>query len=211
MLIRFEPEEINFDNNEITRLLSQGRKNKGLSTSMLKELELMKNEARLLIEPMAVYAYFNTVNLPKSPCFEESEKVALAICTIGHSLPNKVKKLMKEGYLSRGVILDAIGSACAEFVAELVNKRVNQEAKDLSLQYSERYSPGYCEWALSNQKLFFNLLPAEEINVKLTESYLMIPVKSVSFAINLGAHIAESRWENRCNYCENEDCSYRRW
>ncbi len=211
MVIRFEPEEIKFENDEITRLLSQGRKKKGLSSNMLKEVEFMKDEAKQLIEPKAVYTFFDAINLPKSPCFEESEKVALAICTIGHNLPNKVKKLMKEGHLSRGVILDAIGSAGAEFVAELVNLGINQAAKELTLQYSERYSPGYCEWALSNQELFFNLLPAEEIDVKLTDSYLMIPVKSVSFAVNLGANIVESRWENRCTFCENSDCSYRRW
>ena len=147
-----------------------------------------------------MYKIFNTLSLPTRMCFEEAREVALAIVTIGRALPDEVNYLMNAGKYVDGIILDAIGSAGAELLADLVNFEIAEEAKKKSLQYSKRYSPGYCKWDLSDQKMFFKFLPAHEIEVHLTDGYLMVPIKSISFAINIAKNITQSRWENRCRY-----------
>ena len=43
-----------------------------------------------------------------------------------------------------------------------------------------RFSPGYGDWTLDAQKFFFEILPLEEMGVRLHESMLMIPEKSVT-------------------------------
>ena len=199
-----------FDDAEIARILSGGRRNGGFPDSVLDRLNAAKDEARELIKPKAIYDIFDRKDLPHRECFDEAQKVALAICTIGSDLPDLAKKHMKDGRLVEGVLFDAIGSVAAEAVATEINVVINERAKDLSLQVTERFSPGYCDWDISDQQLFFDKLDAEEINVSLTDSLMMIPVKSICFAVNMGDNVLASRWENRCLYCNEKDCSHRR-
>jgi hypothetical protein len=202
--------DLRIDNSEIARILSGGRRRGGLSHSILDRLDGAKDEARELIKPKAVYDILDRKDLPHRECFDEAQKVALAICTIGTELPDLAKKFMKGGRLVEGVLFDAIGSVAAEAVASEINIMINQRAKDLSLQVSERFSPGYCDWEISDQQLFFHKLNAKQIHVALTDAFIMVPVKSICFAVNMGDNVLDSRWQNRCMYCNKKDCSHRR-
>ena len=198
------------DDSEIARILSGGRRSGGFPDSILDRLNAAKDEARELIEPKAIYDIFDRKELPHRECFSEAQKVALAICTIGSNLPDFAKNLMKDGRLVEGVLFDAIGSVAAEAVASEINLVINQRAEDLSLQVTERFSPGYCDWDMSDQRLFFEKLNAKEINVVLTDAFMMLPVKSICFAVNMGENVLASHWENRCMYCNKKECSHRR-
>ena len=202
--------DLRIDNSEIARILSGGRKDGGLSDTVLDRLDAAKDEARELIKPRAIYDIFDRKDLPRRKCFDEAQEVALAICTIGSELPDLAKKLMKNGRLVEGVLFDAIGSVVAEAVASEINIMINERAKDLSLQVTERFSPGYCHWDISDQQLFFDRLNAKEIDVALTDAFVMVPIKSVCFAVNMGDNVLDSRWQKRCLYCHEEDCPYRR-
>ena len=170
----------------------------------------MKDKAQELFEPKSLNRIFSKSELPGRECFAEAEKVALAVVTIGKNLPLEVNNLMESGEYVDGVILDAIGSAGVEAIADLTNHQINEEVKKQHLEYSKRYSPGYCHWNVEDQEIIFGLLPTKEIDVFLTDAYLMTPIKSISFAINIGKDIKNSSWENRCKSCENRDqCTYR--
>jgi len=210
MVVKLLQSNLRIDNSGIARILSAGRKDGGLSHSILDRLDGAKDRARGLIKPKAIYDIFDAKDLPHRECFDEAKKVALAICTIGTELPDLAKELMKGGRLVEGVLFDAIGSVAAEAVASEINIMINQRAKDLSLQVSERFSPGYCNWDISDQQLFFHKLNAKQINVALTDAFIMVPVKSISFAVNMGDNVLDSRWQNRCMYCNKKDCSRRR-
>lgn len=209
MVVRLQT-NLRIDHSEVARILSGGRKSGGLSEGILDRLNAAKDEARELIKPKAIYDIFDRKVLPQRECFDEAQKVALAICTIGSELPDLAKELMKAGRLVEGVLFDAIGSVAAEAVAGEINIIINQRAKYLSLQVTERFSPGYCDWDISDQRLFFDKLNAKQIGVALTDAFVMVPVKSICFAVNMGANVLDSRWQNRCMYCNNKDCSHRR-
>jgi hypothetical protein len=76
------------------------------------------------------------------------------------------------------------------------------------LQNTNVMSPGSLEdWPIQMQRPLFDLLgaPVDEIGVELTESFLMLPHKSVS-----GIRFeSESRFES-CELCPREDCPNRR-
>ena len=183
------------------------KRNTGDINKRIEELLISTQE---LISYQSVYDTFKASDLPLRPCFEEVERVALAIVTIGPDLPEKANSAMNKGEYVDGVIFDAIGSAAVETLADKVNLEINEEATKLSLDFSKRYSPGYCNWNVKDQKIIFNHLPAHLINVSLTESYLMSPIKSVSFAVNFGQDISSTRWEQRCKFCdEREFCKYK--
>ena len=157
MLVKLQ-NNVPIDDAEIAQILSGGRKNRGLSRSVLDRLSGAKDEARKFIEPKGIYDIYDQKDLPERECFDEAQKVALAICTIGKDLPALARELMKDGRLVEGVLFDAIGSVVAEAVASEMNMMINERAKDLSLEVTERFSPGYCDWDISDQQLFFNKL-----------------------------------------------------
>lgn len=76
------------------------------------------------------------------------------------------------------------------------------------LKHTNAMSPGSLEdWPIQMQRPLFDLLgtPVDEIGVELTESFLMLPHKSIS-----GIRFeSESRFES-CELCPREDCPSRR-
>ena len=59
---------------------------------------------------------------------------------------------------------------------------------------SHPYSPGYCGWHVTQQKFFFSLLPEQPCGVRLSESSLMSPIKSVSGVIAVGERIVKRKY-----------------
>jgi hypothetical protein len=76
------------------------------------------------------------------------------------------------------------------------------------IRITNRYSPGYCEWHVSEQQKLFRLLPAGYCGVSLTDSSLMRPIKTVSGFIGVGPEVRRNAYT--CGLCELQDCLYRR-
>lgn len=75
--------------------------------------------------------------------------------------------------------------------------------------HTNRFSPGYCGWHVSEQHKLFSLFPAPEpCGVRLTPSALMMPIKSVSGIIGLGSHVR--RMDYTCGLCDYLQCYKRK-
>lgn len=202
--------ELDPDNREILRLLGRKTASKPIKSEYLDLIDTLKSSSANLIEPKGIYETFQAEELPNRPCFNEALQIALAICTIGEKLPNKVSSLIKSGDLVQAVIMDAIGSVTVEKVADAINNAINDQAEILALEYGKRYSPGYCGWPTQDQAIIFSNIAGESIGVNLTSSFMMKPIKSVSFAVNFYNTISLTGWEYRCKVCEQKgECSYR--
>ena len=88
-------------------------------------------------------------------------------------------------------------------------RRLRLGAAALGLKTSCRASPGYGDWDVKEQKYLFELVPAERIGVTLTESSMMVPRKSVSFAVHIAQDPVRLRSEGSCRNCYMETCPYR--
>lgn len=195
---------------EVARLLSKDKHPRSfIPPKLAQQIELTIEQYRPLLEPRAVYTVLEPNTLPNRPCFVGVKVVGLAICTIGPALPRKVQELMGEGQLSKGVTLDAVGSVFVEALADKVDGLLGEKARELGLVHSRRFSPGYCGWSVVDQQLFFTALPADSIGVTLSNSYLMDPVKTVTFAKNFSPDLSSVPWNNRCRSCAEDRCSYR--
>ena len=162
-----------------------------------------------LISPKAMYVYAAGRELPGSRTFAALGRMAFCVCTIGASLETEVTRLSEGGELLRAVVLDSIGSVAAEAVADHVDKRIGADAAKEGLKTSCRASPGYGDWDIREQAAIFRLLPAERIGVRLSETFMMIPRKSISFAMHIAKEPAMLRSENSCRACGRTDCPYR--
>jgi hypothetical protein len=109
--------------------------------------------------------------------------------------------------LSRRFMVDTAGSICVEMAADLLQddllERTGQQGKSLSM----RFSPGYCDWHLSGQRVIFNALDGSTIGVSLNDYDVMTPSKTISAAALMAYDVPVKA---PCWFCEKNDCPWRR-
>jgi len=139
---------------------------------------------------------------------EQCKMVAVFLVTIGNGLEKVGLRLAEDGLVLESAVLDAIGSVAAEMVAECVQDRIGEVARAQELSTSRRFSPGYCDWALRQQKMVFRAMDGNSMGVRLTRECLMLPRKSISGVIGIGP--ADMKNYNPCKTCHKPDCLGRR-
>ena len=170
-------------------------------------------EAHALLAPAAVHAILPVEEVAfEGPLIARAlagaTQVALAVCTIGPALEERVRALFAAGDPLRAMALDGAGVAALGQVSEAVGERICEEAAAQGLRTGMRVSPGQEGWPLEQQRVLFSLLPAERIGVRLNESCLMIPQKSVSFVVGLGPEMRADAVA--CDFCSRrEHCRWR--
>lgn len=138
------------------------------------------------------------------------ERVAVFALTIGNYLEDLVDYLLENGLILQATVLDAIGSGIAEKLATQVEQRIKNDAGSEGLVTSRRFSPGYCDWSVRQQKIIFRALGDDAAGIRLTESCLMLPRKSVSGIVGIGQPGNGIEEYNPCTTCKKKDCPGRR-
>jgi len=136
-----------------------------------------------------------------------SDKIAVFVCTAGHEISDWSKKLMAEGDLTTGYIVDVVGSEVVETAVDKIQLMLSEQITAAGLKISNRFSPGYCSWNVSEQHKLFSLLPDNFCGVRLSNTALMYPIKSVSGIIGIGKNIRFNSYT--CKTCDMQNCLYR--
>jgi cobalamin-dependent methionine synthase I len=138
------------------------------------------------------------------PC----QKAVVFVTTIGPRVDQLIQQKMQE-QPHYGFILDTAASVAAETAAQYLYDHIDQIIED-DQGLTMRYSPGYCDWPVTEQKKLFNLLPSNHIGVTLTETACMSPRKSVSGVIGICSADTAKEHGNACTTCKKTDCPFRR-
>jgi hypothetical protein len=96
---------------------------------------------------------------------------------------------------------------CETLFFDAISDRISNP-KD---HYVLSYSPGYCGWDISAQKKLFAYLQPKNIGIRLNDSYLMTPLKSVSGVLIDGKkeiHIFQNNFDF-CESCKTHSCRER--
>jgi hypothetical protein len=141
---------------------------------------------------------------------ERCEKIAVFILTIGSRLEETVGQLADNNLIVEAYVLDAIGSSAADSLADLVQDKTRDEARDHGLCISRRFSPGYCDWDISQQEMVFPALNGDSSGVFLSEEFMMTPQKSISGIIGIGLCDSGVDSYNPCKTCSKRNCPGRR-
>ena len=137
-----------------------------------------------------------------------SEAYALFVCTSGVEYEAYQQRLKAHGDMVRVFIADALGSVIAEHCADRMEECLQESIDKLHWHHTNRFSPGYCGWHVSQQQLLFPLFKGQTCGVRLTDSSLMIPIKSVSGIMGLGEKVR--RLEYTCGLCDFKQCYKRK-
>lgn len=141
---------------------------------------------------------------------EHCSQVAILLVTIGKYLEETTSKLARDRLMLQATVLDAIGSDAVEKVADAVQDRIKEIAGTMGLVISRRFSPGYCDWNIGQQRMIFHALTGNTMGVRLTGECLMIPQKSISGIVGIGSSKKHIENYNPCKFCNKQDCPGRR-
>lgn len=118
-----------------------------------------------------------------SELLKNSRQALIMGATSGAKIMELIAKKQEEGKMSEAVVVDAAASeitdSALDFVMTMVEQNLRPKGKVLTKM---RFSPGYGDFDILQQKEFYRLLNAQDLGIILNEACLLIPEKSV-FAI----------------------------
>ena len=138
-----------------------------------------------------------------------SEAFVFFAATAGTEFEVFQHTLQQEGDMVKIYIADSLGSIIAEKTADCMEVALAEYIREKNWKHTNRYSPGYCGWHVSEQQKLFPLFPvAAPCGIRLTDSSLMVPIKSVSGVIGTGTNVR--KLEYTCGLCTYENCYRKR-
>jgi Vitamin B12 dependent methionine synthase, activation domain len=138
------------------------------------------------------------------------DAVGAGICTVGDAIEMRVRELFEAREFPLAVMLDSVGSAAVESLAEYANDLLCQAAIPDGLKVTNRVSPGYAGWDTAEQARLFRLCPGQAIGVSLNPACFMTPTKSISWLVGVGPEARVDHYFTQCRRCWMRDCAYRR-
>lgn len=218
-----EPGEIRTDQEEILRLLSAQPGGEDAHTRSLVDQYI--TECREIMRPSAAYVLvdaepdgeaesiaaggqvFQTGKIVQR-MLRQAEHYGIFVVTIGPGPETMARELLEKGEYLEGYIADLIASALVDSAADVVHEDIRRYAAQSGMKVSNRYSPGYCSWDVSEQQKLFSFFSGQSCGITLSESSLMDPVKSISGIIALGSGVKFNDYT--CEICPMKECSFRK-
>ncbi len=116
-----------------------------------------------------------------------ASRLIVILATIGEKLEEQVSKIW-DADMVYALALDGAGSASVEALANAACLYFEKQAEQEKLEASIPFSPGMVDWTVHDgQPQIFNLLGEEGSIVNLTPSCIMIPQKSLTMIMGIGA------------------------
>lgn len=123
---------------------------------------------------------FNVKSFYLHEVFYEAVKVTVGCITLGTGIPTFINEKMASGEYYMAALADSYASQYVELLAEKWVEMRTQEQRSRGFFPTLRFSPGYGDFSLKYQKDIISLLEMED-RIKVTESYLMEPEKTITF------------------------------
>jgi hypothetical protein len=132
----------------------------------------------------------SSVRLPQEATFESrrllkflggSGEILIMAATAGTEIMAAIQEDAAGRNVTRGVVLDATASetvdAALDWIMAFYNQTLRRQGKRL---LPARFSAGYGDLALENQRTMYRLLALDKIGIEITETCMLIPEKSVT-------------------------------
>jgi len=107
-------------------------------------------------------------------------QVLLMCATAGQEVMEEISSATQSENLTRAVILDAVASEMTDsgldWIMDFMNQDLMRKARRLT---KARFSAGYGDFSLENQKAIHALLHLDKIGVSITDRLILMPEKSV--------------------------------
>ncbi len=193
---------------------------------MFDTFRALLQEAAALIDPVAAWDYFpikevlherlvleNGTKIGGGPVVSVvggAEELAVAVCSIGSALDERVTDYKQARDLLKAMMLDELGSWAVDMVRQELCHWLEAEARDKGWRTSASLSPGESVWSVKDQAVIFSLLDTAQIDVSLSPAMVMHPLKSLSLILGRGSEQMGVEDGSNCDFCTLRDhCRYR--
>lgn len=214
------------ENNDLFHFFGGGSEQE-FSPAMKVRVNKWKERIHDIIEPRVVYQIdavkdvskdgvevmehcrFKSAKLSKT--LGDCNEVVCFLATIGDRIEKEISRLFKQNRLADAYVLDAMGSVAVENLVEQFQSGFEKDCEVRGKAVTPRFSPGYCDWPVTEQEKLFEIIDSKRIGVELNDSCLMTPRKSVSGVFGIlpdDAHVDGAY--NPCSDCRKTACPHRR-
>lgn len=151
--------------------------------------------------------HFNSRSLQRN--LAGCSEVFLFAATLGIAVDTLIRRTTLLD-AAKGLVMQAAGAAAIEAFCDEENDKLRRQVEAEGLYLRPRFSPGYGDLSLDCQRDFLRVLKAQKnIGLTLTDSGMMVPVKSVTALIGISS-IPTACHRQGCEVCTHTDCEYRR-
>jgi len=141
-----------------------------------------------------------------------AESCVVLAATVGPEIDNAINLMIAKKRLADAYILDALGSGAVESLVARFCQDIEEMLTQVDCIPGLRFSPGYCDWPITEQDKLFSLMQAENIGITLETSGLMQPRKTISATFGIFQEISAKTITNKipCLHCMKTNCIARR-
>jgi hypothetical protein len=164
------------------------------------------SEGDLEDRAVSIRGHLLATNATITRLLERSTLFAIFAATAGREFEQIQQTHKANGDMLVIYLLDVMGTLLVEKTGDYMETKL--EAAYPDLLHTKRFSPGYCNWHLTEQRKIFALLGQQPCGITLSDVCLMTPIKSISGVIGLGKEVRTG--EYACRYCELETCYKRK-
>lgn len=129
--------------------------------------------------------------------------IAAAVCTLGPTLEQRISALFAERHGSLALALDSLGNELLFALSRRLQDRIIVEARKHQLTAAGELRAGDPGLPLTAQTAVLDLAAAGTINVTVSRSQLLHPLKSMSMILGIGIDLPAATW-SRCDQCRSK-------
>jgi cobalamin-dependent methionine synthase I len=138
-----------------------------------------------------------------------AEELIVAVCTIGPTVDEHVRDYQSQKDHFKAMMLDEVASWAVDQVRQGLYQDLEAELQAKGWRASTMLSPGESAWSVDDQRVIFEILNTSSIGVSLTDSCMMIPLKSLSMIMGIGNQPMGVEGLTNCDFCSMQDkCRY---
>lgn len=131
------------------------------------------------------------------------------LLTLGEKISDEVTKLFQQQEPLKALVLDTIADQILFNAGNELYNIIQYEIEKLNFNITERISPGNSQESLKLQADilgFFNEI--NSLDITLTESFMMKPVKSLAYYYEGDANINQCLVDHSCSNCKSVKCDF---
>lgn len=181
-----------------------------LHDEIKEELEEMLPEAYNKIRPVALLEFGKIDNNIEKIDGIEGKEALYGIYSIGGEMSKWSTQLFAKGDYLAGMLADAIADDYLFQIDDVMKERVLQMCREHGKGIERRLEAPQ-DISMKVQKTAFDVTQAEkEIGLRIKESYMYDPVKSICQVYVLSDDIERDNYEHDCSHCDNYTCGMRK-
>lgn len=153
--------------------------NEAESTFHARGIAVMMPLRRISLEQMQI-GEMTVISAKLSKLLAASKSVYLMGASLKGRDVEKISDAMRRGEGLKAFVWDAYASECVDGALSVIMARKNESLRHTGQKLTRhRFSAGYGDLDIKYQKVFFDLLGMDALDVQINEKYMLSPEKSV--------------------------------